>query len=346
MSNQSPPDPQPDPQTEPQSIEIPLNPKTKAYALLFVILLVIGGISTGRTVSGWIIGRLTDAGIIENPEAIRAMIPISANPGPPRAESVEFKLTDEDSKPMVPHNDPKLERWADLAGNYYTQDFIAGFSYEQPEGAKADTAPYVRVHVDASGPTLKGRLEAHGLKPNFAYQIKLRGSYERDRDSFAIIGALGRWRLPGHETNFSDEDFKLFPHKNLVEAYILFDYFVTDAKGNAVRDFALDASLHVLWDAPRQRPNTEVLESDILPIQVDASSGEIYARPKAEPTTHYLWAERERIRYDAPNQIIHLPPTTYKAELVLTEESFHSTEADGGWWATVYALPIEFEIAQ
>jgi hypothetical protein len=33
-----------------------------------------------------------------------------------------------------------------------------------------------------------------------------------------------------------------------------------------------------------------------------------------------------------------------QAELVLTEESFHSPYPDGGYWATVYRLPIVFTI--
>jgi hypothetical protein len=30
--------------------------------------------------------------------------------------------------------------------------------------------------------------------------------------------------------------------------------------------------------------------------------------------------------------------------LVLTEESFHANDNDGGWWATVYRCPIEFTV--
>ncbi|GAF88938.1 unnamed protein product, partial [marine sediment metagenome] len=38
-----------------------------------------------------------------------------------------------------------------------------------------------------------------------------------------------------------------------------------------------------------------------------------------------------------------LPPGTYKAEVVLTEESFH-WYGDGGFWATVMRAPVKFEV--
>jgi hypothetical protein len=57
-----------------------------------------------------------------------------------------------------------------------------------------------------------------------------------------------------------------------------------------------------------------------------------------------LWAERESIRYDHADQTIRLSPRRYSAELVLTEESFHFRDNDGGFWATVYRCPIAFTV--
>ena len=70
-----------------------------------------------------------------------------------------------------------------------------------------------------------------------------------------------------------------------------------------------------------------------------------YARPKPAHTVEFFWAERERSRYKRPQQIRFLPEGEYKAEIALTEESLHSMENDGGWWATVYRCPVEFTIA-
>jgi hypothetical protein len=199
----------------------------------------------------------------------------------------------------------------------------------------------VRVRIAPEAAQLRGRLEAHGMKPNFVYQIKLRGLFE-DRRSFETIGQFGRWRLPGRHTNYSDVDYACYPFKELVESYILFDFFITDAKGNAVRDFALDSSLHVLWNASRQGGGG--MADDMVPVVVEADNAADYMRPKAKRTLELIWAQREMTRYESADQVIALPPGSYKAELVLTEESFHSTYNDGGYWATVCRLPVSFTI--
>ncbi|MCX7591159.1 MAG: hypothetical protein N2255_05970 [Kiritimatiellae bacterium] len=267
-----------------------------------------------------------------------ARIPISKLPGPPREHGpMKFELTAENSQTMIGVDDQQNERWADVAGNYYSQRFINSFSYSRP----TPKGPVVRVRIEPRGKTLAGRLEARGLKPNFAYQIKLRGIFD-DRTAFEKIGYAGRWRLPGRETNYSDRDYETHPNPEEVEAYILFDFFVTDAGGNAVRNFALDSSLHVLWSALRQRFPNDL--GDLVAVVVDATNPLVYARPKKLETVELLWAEREVGRYKTPDQTVFLPPGRYRAELVLTEESFHSRDNDGGWWATVFVCPIEFEV--
>lgn len=238
---------------------------------------------------------------------------------------------------MTGTDDPVNERWCDVAGNFYTGEFISGFSYSEPGRGGAR----VRVRVDPVGPTLRGRLEAHGLKPNFAYQIKLRGDFN-DRAAFERIGYAGRWRLPGRGTNYTDDDYREYPRKHEVEAYMLFDFFVTDQRGNATRDFALDSCLHVLWNASRQRGR--VPTRDLYLALVDAGRPDIYSRPRMRPAIELLWAERERHRYRAAAQKAFLPPGEYSAELVLTEESFHSHDNDGGYWATVLSCPVSFEV--
>ncbi len=268
---------------------------------------------------------------------IRARVPESKLPGPPRDEPLAFRLDPATAQRMIGTDDPVNERWCDVAGNFYSSEFAAQFSYE----ASDDDGPRAYVHFDSVSDTVRGRVEAHGLKPNFAYQIKLQGDHA-DPVSYERIGYLGRWRLPGTGTNYTDDDYRAYADKTEVEAYILFDFLVTDAAGNAARTFALDSSLHVLWNADRQRDTDEA--EDVVTVLVDASDPAHYARPKLMGTLEQLWAERERARYTAPDQITVLPPGRYRAKLVLTEESFHSWDDDGGYWATVLRLPVEFEI--
>lgn len=305
-------------------------------AFVVGILAVVGGITLVR-----VCGKALRPTVPSGPSVAgtQEWIPASKRPGPPYPLTPErFTLTATNAQSMVGMDDPLNERWCDVAGNFYAAAFIAGYSHETGRGLRH---PHVLVRVDPHGDTLKGRLEAHRLKPNFAYQLKLRGLFA-DRAAFEAIGRAGRWRLPGRGTNYTDADYETYPDKAAVESYILFDYFVTDRNGNAVRNFALDSSLHVLWNATRQGGEPE--PGDLFRAVVLADDPATYARPKPGATAEWLWAERERPRYAHADQQIRLPPGTYEAELVLTEESFHSQDRDGGFWATVFRCPVAFAI--
>jgi hypothetical protein len=200
----------------------------------------------------------------------------------------------------------------------------------------------VRVRYEPAADTFRGRLEARGLKPNFAYQMKLRGDYARDPKGFEAIGYTGRWRLPGPGTNFSDWDYRAFPDKSRVEAYILFDYFVTDRRGFAVKDFELSNTFHVLFAGLAQGFGT-VRDSRPTRVIVDANDPRVYARPKDIPCVEFVWAQAEESSGRMPAGKARLPEGIYHATLVLTEESFHSY-GDGGYWATVMHLPVSFVV--
>lgn len=265
----------------------------------------------------------------------RGSMPVGILPGPPREVDVRWVLTTDNSVLMSGRNDPQNERWADIQGNLYHREFASRFRYT--------THPVVRVRIEPEGVTLQGRIEARGLKPNFCYQIKLAGDFREDRQSFEVIGMAGRWRLPGTATNFSDNEYRSAEEsvKARSEAYLFFDYFVTDSTGSACRNFSLDSSLHVIWSATRQE---KTRAEDCLTFTVDASDPAIYLYPRSVPGCEVLWAERERVRYRSAEEIIRLPPGSYRARLELTEESFHSQEQGGGWWATVMTLPVTFTI--
>ncbi len=313
--------------------------------VFLVSVVVFGGVGCGMHLGEWARSIVTDRGIhlfAPKPQGRADGIPTSKLPGPPRTEKLEFRLNAGNAQVMTGTNDAKNERWCDCLGNYYAAEYIRRFSYAD----KTADGPQVCVRIEPPGNTLKGRLEARRLKPNFAYQIKLFGDYRKDKEGFEVIGKHGRWRLPGTYTNYTDSDYKDYPdeQKHEVEAYILFDFFVTDENGNAVREFSLDSTLHVLWKSTQY--SRGVPESDMVKVEIDASDPKTYARPKADPGTVWIWAEREAERYTAANQVIRLPARTYKAFLILTEESFHSYDYDGGWWATVLKTPIEFEITR
>ena len=264
--------------------------------------------------------------------------PFSTMPGPPRAKIFRgFQLSASNSQKMQGMNSATEERWCDVAGNIYSAAFINKFDYEKP----STNGPIVRIKVHKQSHTFSGRLEARGLKPNFTYQMKLRGVFS-DRKSFEAIGFAGRWRLPGLYTNYGDEDYLAYDKKEEVESYLFFDYFVTDGRGNAAREFALDSSLHVLWSATHQRAPDRY--GDLMLKVVRATDPRVYARPKTRPTAEQIWAEVELPRYKIANQKKFLPDGKYSAEFALTEESFHSWYRDGGYWATVCKVPVEFTI--
>lgn len=280
---------------------------------------------------------LPSAGPSEDPA--RHALDRNAPPGPPRARGhASFALDAANAIPMTGMDDPVNERWADVAGNFYCEDFVRSFSYE-PVGTNT---PRMFVRVDSPAPTLRGRLELRGMKPNFAYQIKVRGRYEVDPEGFRRIGYAGRWRLPGGGTNFTDRDFETAPNKADVTAYVLFDYVVTDQNGNAARDFAMDSSLHVLWNVNRQ--DVQPPAREVTPFIVDASDPAVYVRPKATLGIERIWAEPEAARYGRGQKTVRLPEGRYQAEIVLTEESWHTIGNDSGFWATVAGAHVDFTI--
>lgn len=299
--------------------------------LLILALAVIGLIATGRYAYDFVRDRI---------RAQPVEIPVSKLPGPPRTSGTpSFELHEDNSQRMIGIEDFRNVRWFDIDDNVYSRRLINDFRYEDT----SPVGPEVRIRIDGEGETLGGRLEGRRLKPNFAYQIKLRGIYEH-RENFETIGRAGRWRMPGWVTNFSDDDYEEFEDKGEVEAYLLFDFVVTDSGGNVVREFELDSTLHVLWKA-EQRTNG-VPRADMVAYLVDASDPNDYMVPTRKTRVQWIWAERERRRYTHPDQVTRLPPGRYHAELVLTEESFHTGSYGGGYWATVFRCPITFVITE
>ena len=234
------------------------------------------------------------------------------------------------------------ERFLDVGGRAYSRVFLEDFSYTDPSMRQ----PRVTVEYLAKAETLVGTVKARGLKPNFAYQIKLRGRYSDDPEGFERIGYVGRWRLPGRGTNYTDAQYEACERKEDVEAYLFFDFFVTDGEGNAEKEFYGDSSLHVLWNASAQR-GPQLWDGAQRVVIREGSRTDYYAHPRPNLDVQRVYAESEqhsRSR-DSRNPIgqAFLPPGKYKADVVLTEESFHGY-GDAGFWATVMSGPVEFEV--
>lgn len=246
-------------------------------------------------------------------------------------------------------------RLLDAGGRAYSKEFISRFNY----GGTATEKPHVLLEYIREAETFTGKLTARGLKPNAAYQMKLRGVYD-DSTSFENIGRLGRWRLPGRTTNYTDSDYESFQDKHLVESYLFFDFFLTDGRGNAYKEFYADSSLHVLWNLAQRPPTPE--DSALVELSYANTDPRLYSNPgllfpgdslsssdkELVPVpAEYVYAESEHnsVSYGnrPPIRQAFLPEGTYSAEFVLTEESFHSY-GDGGYWATVMAAPVEFRI--
>lgn len=235
-------------------------------------------------------------------------------------------------------------RWKDIADNPYSEQFRTTFDY---------TNEQVKVtYTCTEGPALRGRLVARGLKPNFAYQVKLEGrpaaGDETANWSNRQIGAAGRWWCVEDNANAWEPAEDDTYHKgHTLLGYLLFGFFVTDAQGNAAYDFTVDSSFHVLWKVSQYPPGS----GDGRPrtFTVRAKKTTAYEGPIKEGKVS-IYAEHEYGRAE-PGKM-RLPAGRYACRLLLTEESFHSYawgdgEDLGGCWAHCLSdEKVEFTITE
>jgi len=235
---------------------------------------------------------------------------------------------------------PAPFRWKDVGANTYAQTYKDSYLY-----ADADVTV---SYAPCQGLTFAGHLSAAGLKPNFAYQIKIVGKptglFGDDGDDLAneMIGYTGRWwRTQPNPGNSSDADYEA-NHENpdyIFEGYLLFDFFITDRFGAAEVDFALDSSYHVLWwthqrtagacDSPPKWRTVTGAATDAA-YDVDLVATDIG-----------VFAEIERLCTGTTT----MPLGLYGCRLLLTEESFHQSGEDEGYWASAMGCDdLSFEI--
>jgi len=232
-------------------------------------------------------------------------------------------------------------RFKDIGGQAYALSFTSDYSY---------VAANVTVSLDSPGlEYLAGVVMASGLKPNFAYQLKLTGNPSKsgmsdaDDASNEVFGYRGRWwRLQPNPANSNDADYNANKDTPgyVYEGYILIAFFVTDQLGNANVRFAGNNSYHVLWRTDQRQPS----QNDGLPLDVsvpDTTDNPAY--DAAVPARQFsLYGEWEPTR--ALPGTLELPLGHYRCRLFLTEESFHDTGPLGGQWAVAMSAPLGFDI--
>jgi len=236
-------------------------------------------------------------------------------------------------------------RWRDMATYLYASEKKLSYDYAQGVATLA---------YEGSAPTLAGTLALEGLKPNFAYQVKLNGkptyTWGSGGDDWANerLGYAGRWWLKQFDAetgievggwNSSDSEYEYWKARGFTdgtydyvfEGYLLFAYVATDAAGNAAAGLWLDSSFHVLWKTSQRSPGANDSVPTIHTV-IASSASDWYAQ--SYPTTDVgLYAEWEPGRA-LPGELA-LAPGAYNVRIFLTEESFHETAADSGQWATV-----------
>ena len=289
----------------------------------------------------WIVARL----------AWVMMVPQSDQEGAGRVTVSDLSETTMQALVVRP---PQQERWRDAADAPYSDDFRSAFGY-----ANADESR-IEVEYERVADTLRGVVRARRLKPGMAYQLKLVGlepvvgaseaanAGDLRRWSSWQLGRIGRWWCEDCGWNVLDADLaKHVADGHSVSGYLLFDWFVTDAHGDAEHPFALDSSLHVLWRVgQRERgANDSVPRWYTLERQAD-----VYARPLAGTREQVgIFAEWEPDRPKIGE--VRLPPGRYEVGLNVTEESFHANLGEdraleaGGFWAWVLQSELRFEVS-
>ena len=232
-------------------------------------------------------------------------------------------------------------RWKDIGGQLYAQSFIDSFSY---------AAANVVLKLDTPGLNyLGGSIVAAGLKPNFAYQIKLDGNPSKggatppDDAGNEIIGYRGRWwRIMPNPGNALDSEYNTYKNdpNYAYEGYLLVAYFVTDPQGNANVQFAGNNSYHVLWRTDQRSPAPN--DGPPLAVTLPSTAGNPAYGVSVSERQYSLYGEWEPTR--ALPGTLTLPQGHYKCRVYLTEESFHDYGAQGGMWAAAMSGPLEFDI--
>lgn len=303
--------------------------------LIALLALVLGGLATCVTLT--LLARHRPAPVV------------GPAPAPPARVRIVEQLT-QTRLHALEVEDPADLRLRDIGGVAYADEFADAFDY-----AAADVTVHYRPHAEHVAATLV----ADGLKPLFAYQLKvvgagaLCGTRESDNAGSPAawtswrLGRLGRWWCDDCEWNVTDADLAgHLADGHHVRGYLLFDWFVTDAEGHARHDLCVDSSLHVLWRVEQRERGPDDGPPRWYELRRDGPAWHDRG-PAAERVG--IFAEWEPDRPGVGE--VHLPPGDYACTLTLTEESFHANMDEeravegGGLWAWVLEGDLRFEVA-
>ncbi len=216
---------------------------------------------------------------------------------------------------------PTMQRWKDVAGNLY----------EGTWNSSAYNGASVVVDYGVTGNRLTGTVTATGLKPNFAYQLKLEGS--SDAWTNTTLSAIGR--------------------NDGGPGYLPFGLLVTDQSGNATVSFVTDSSFHVLYRTPDSTGITGTYgvvartgnDGPVSYYAFDPDPSSPWYSVNYDPANVGIYGMYEPGRALPGN--LQLPDGTYICKFVLTEESFHDgmwSGAPGGSWASPFKGNITFQV--
>lgn len=213
-------------------------------------------------------------------------------------------------------------RFLDIDDNAFSSAYRSGFRY-------AGKSVSLTWETRPAGKVFRGRLRATGLKPNFAYQLKLIGKpvkgprgwgAQGDDAANEAIGRAGRWWNDTTQANALDAEYSA-RYKNqtpgaadTVYGYLFMGVLVTDASGNLDAPFVGDKSYHITWQ-DKQDYGLRQVEAGSFPV----GGGTAYA-PALATYPVKLWYEWEFGR----SRRVQLPAGSYNCRFLLTEESFHN----------------------
>ncbi|MBN2136792.1 MAG: S8 family serine peptidase, partial [Sedimentisphaerales bacterium] len=255
-------------------------------------------------------------------------------------------------------------RWKDVAGQLYSAAYQSSYTYDDAD---------VQVSFNTVDTTLRGRLTASNLKPNFAYQFKLIGTPihqlgDTNYGTNELIGLNGRWwqqewlggswsgggnlNSKGDGSSPNPNDLVYAARRDTADTvggsptglqyrysgYRVFDYFITDEYGSATLDFEIDSCYHVLFGTWQGSPGVNDGPLVSHSFDVDPAEHAAYDTDYG-PATAGVWGEWERL----PMGGVGLREGHYKCDLLLTEESFHESGLGGNWAHAMHGA-AEFDI--
>lgn len=248
---------------------------------------------------------------------------------------------------LIPYSDPWKKakpRWLDIDDRRY-HDFINHIGTTQ-EFSYTKSRVVLSYNLQQTGVVFRGHIEAEGLKPNFAYQMKLCGKpsfgnrgwgAQGDDKTNDDIGYQGRWWDDTVQQGGWDDYYRSLylkaplSKRHSMVGYLFVGDFVTDEQGKASHDFACDRPLHITWQ-DKQITKLKHLPAGTFSVGSTAVPYLGYGGPQAMRTVK-LWYEHEANR----GLHVKLPAGKYNCRFLITEESFHSKISAGGHWLTVLA---------